>query len=329
MYGSRVERSGLSHNEYHARPMIVDALQSRLTESPDHEAWVTAVAACFRAAGLHFGHGTDNAEDEAYWLIRHVQQWRDDLWNAPPDAERIGAVVALVRRRIHTRAPLAYLLGEAWFAGLPFFVDENVLVPRSPLAEVIERGFDPWVRLADRDRVLDVGTGSGCLAIAAAVHCPAIVVDATDVSDAALTVARRNIERHGVGGRVFLHAADLMPDNGLTYRVIMSNPPYVPSDVLRSLPEEYAHEPPLALDGGPSGLEPTERLLRAAAPRLARDGVLIVEVGSEADALMNRHPRLPALWLDFERGGEGVFVVTAGELEEFLRSSGTLRGSDD
>ncbi|HEX5420458.1 MAG TPA: HemK family protein methyltransferase, partial [Gammaproteobacteria bacterium] len=189
---------------------------------------------------------------------------------------------------------------------------------RSPLAELIERRFAPWVELEPGDRVLDVGTGSACLAVAIAHYCPGIEVDATDASPAALAVAARNVERHGFGGRIFLHEADLFPGGGGRYRVIISNPPYLPAAAVASLPAEYRAEPELALVGGPAGIEPVERLLLGARSRLAPRGVLIVEVGAEAEQLMERHPRFPAVWLEFERGGEGVFMLTAEQLNDYL-----------
>ena len=298
--------------------MSTDELRARLRETADHDGCVRVLGEYFRAAGLFFGHGTDNAEDEAFWLIRHLHGWRDERWGERPDAAFIEAAADLAERRVRERKPLAYLLGEAWFAGLPFFVDESVLIPRSPLAEVIESCFAPWVALRAGDRVLDVGTGSGCLAVATAYHCAGVAVDATDVSAAALAVAGRNVARHCLGERVRLLEADLFPDTAARYRVIMSNPPYVPREVLDALPPEYAHEPAVALAGGVSGLEPTERLLRGAGERLTPGGVLIVEVGAEAEALTAAHPQLPATWLELERGGEGVFVLTAEQLEEYF-----------
>jgi ribosomal protein L3 glutamine methyltransferase len=296
--------------------MSLDALREALTRATSHEEWVRAIARYFRDGGVFFGHGTDNAEDEAFWLVRHLQRWRDGAFEGPPSAALVDPAVSLAERRVRERKPLAYLLGEAWFAGVPFFVDENVLIPRSPLAELIENGFAPWAELASGDRLLDVGTGSGCLAIAAALHCD-VVVDATDVSEAALAVAARNVARHGLEGRVRLLRADLLPATADRYRVIMSNPPYVPQRVLESLPAEYQHEPALALAGGELGIEPAERLLREAAPRLVPGGVLILEVGAEAETLAEKHPRLPLTWIELERGGEGVCVVTREQLEEY------------
>ncbi len=298
--------------------MKTDALRQRLERAATYGEWVGALAEHFRSAGVFFGHGTDNAEDEAFWLIRHLQGWRDEGWTAPPDRALARPAAEIAERRTAERIPLAYLLGEAWFAGLPFYVDRNVLVPRSPLAELVEACFAPWVRLAPGDRVLDVGTGSGCIAIAAAHYCEGLEVDATDASPAALAVAARNVARHGLEGRVHLQEADLFPRAGGPYRVIISNPPYLPADAIASLPAEYRAEPELGLVGGPAGVEPAERLLLGARERLAPGGVLIVEVGAEAETFMARHPRFPAVWIEFERGGEGVFVVTAEQLDEYL-----------
>ncbi|MFO7285996.1 MAG: 50S ribosomal protein L3 N(5)-glutamine methyltransferase [Gammaproteobacteria bacterium] len=301
--------------------MTREALQAALERADDHEEWVRVLADYFDAAGLFYGHGTDNAGDEAFWLIRHLQGWREGAFEAKPDASLAGTAAEIAERRATLRKPLAYLLGEAWFAGLPFHVDENVLIPRSPLAEVIEGCFAPWVAIEPGVRILDVGTGSGCLAIAAAVHCDGVIVDATDVSKAALAIARRNVERHGVADRVRLIEADLFPSARERYRVIMSNPPYVPARQLESLPPEYRHEPALALVGGETGVEPAERLLEAAGDWLEPGGILLVEVGAEAEPLIERHPRLPFTWLELERGGEGVFVVTAEQLAEYRERS--------
>jgi ribosomal protein L3 glutamine methyltransferase len=294
-------------------------LERQLTAAASYDEWVRAIAEFFEAHDLVFGHGTDNASDEAFWLLRHLQGWRDEVWTQTPDRALRNPAVALAARRVDERKPLAYLLGEAWFANLRFKVDERVLVPRSPFAEVIERGFAPWCRVRAGDRVLDVGTGSGCLAIAAAVYCPEITVDATDVSADALAVAAENVALHGVEARVRLLEADLFPRAAGRYRVIMSNPPYVPIHEVAALPPEYRHEPELGLAGGASGFDPAERLLRGAGARLERDGLLFVEVGAGADAFAAARPELPLTWLTFERGGDGVFAISAAELEEFLK----------
>jgi ribosomal protein L3 glutamine methyltransferase len=295
-------------------------LERRLYGAPSCEGAIAVLAEFFTSHELVFGHGTDNASDEAFWLLRHLQEWRDVDWSAPPPQAILSAAVALAVRRVQERKPLAYLLGETWFADLRFNVDERVLVPRSPLAETIERGFAPWCALRPGDRVLDIGTGSGCLAIAAAHYAPGALVDATDVSAEALAVAASNVARHGVDERVRLYQADLFPPTSEHYRVIMSNPPYVSDAEMVALPPEYRAEPALGLAGGPKGFEPAERVLRGARERLTPDGCLFVEVGAGADAFAAAYPRLPLIWLEFERGGDGVFVLSAAEIEEFLRA---------
>jgi ribosomal protein L3 glutamine methyltransferase len=296
-------------------------LKGRLLAARDCEAWIEAVAEFFAAHALAFGHGTDNASDEAYWLLRHLTGWRDLDANVPPAVDVTLRALEICAQRVTTRKPLAYLIDEAWFAGLEFRVDERVLVPRSPLAEVIERGFAPWCALRPGDRVLDIGTGSGCIAIATARYSPDVLVDATDVSPAALEVAAVNVAAHGVGDRVRLFTADLFPPGGQRYRVIVSNPPYVPEDEVVALPPEYRHEPEIGLASGKTGLDAAARILRGAPARLTEDGALFLEVGACADAFAAAHPRLPLTALEFERGGDGVFVITAAELREFLRSA--------
>jgi len=306
---------------YDARPMTPAELEQRLRAAHDCDAWLAAVAEYFDAHGLVFGHGTDNASDEAFWLLRHLQGWAEVDWRAPPPLELLPRALGVAEQRVAQRKPLAYLLGEAWFAGLRFVVDERVLVPRSPLAEVIERGFAPWCTLRMGDRVLDVGTGSGCIAIAVAHHCPEVVVAATDVSRDALAVAAHNIELHGVTQRVTLFEADLFPAGEQRYRIIVANPPYVPEPEAAALPPEYRHEPAIALASGPTGFDAALRILSGAAERLTADGVLFLEVGAGADAFAAVHARLPLVAIELTRGGDGVFVVTAAEIREYLRGS--------
>jgi ribosomal protein L3 glutamine methyltransferase len=300
--------------------MSLADLERRLSSARDCDEWIGALAEFFAAHGLEFGHGTDNAGDEAFWLLRHLQDWRDANFEVPPAAELTARALMVAERRVRERKPLAYLLNEAWFAQLKFYVDERVLVPRSPLAEVVERGFEPWCALHGGDRVLDIGTGSGCIAIAAAHYSPGIDVHATDISAAALAVAARNVERHGLKDRVRLLEADLFPPLDARYRVIVSNPPYVPEAEVAALPPEYRHEPVVGLASGPDGFAAARRILQGAAERLAADGVLFLELGAGADAFAAAHREVPLIAIEFARGGDGVLVTTAAELREFLRT---------
>ncbi|MGH8582054.1 MAG: 50S ribosomal protein L3 N(5)-glutamine methyltransferase [Gammaproteobacteria bacterium] len=271
----------------------------------------------FIAAGLSFGHGTVCARDEAVCLVYHALGLACDTPVARAErvlseAERARAA-ALVELRITTRKPAPYLTGEAWFAGLPFHVDERVIVPRSPMAELIDQRFRPWIE--SPQRVLDLCTGSGCIAVACALALPGARVDASDVSADALTVAARNVARHGVTGSVRLIQSDLFSElSSQRYELIISNPPYVPSARLSQLPPEYRHEPGLALDGARDGLAIAARIIDTARAYLSDNGVLIVEVGEGARALERRYPHLAFTWLEFERGEDGVFLLDAAQL---------------
>jgi len=300
--------------------MNLQDLERRLRAVRGCDSWIAAVAEYFSAHDLAFGHGTDNASDEAFWLLRHLQDWREVDFSAPPAAALLPRALAIAAQRVELRKPLAYLINEAWFAGLRFYVDERVLVPRSPLAEVVEREFLPWCALESGDCVLDIATGSGCIAIAIAHHCPEATVDATDISAAALAVATRNVASHDLVARVRLYEADLFPAGERRYRVIVANPPYVPEAEVAELPLEYRHEPVIGLASGPTGFAHADRILRGAADRLTPDGVLFLELGAGADAFATAHPRLPLITLEFERGGDGVVVITAEEIREFLRT---------
>jgi ribosomal protein L3 glutamine methyltransferase len=299
--------------------MDTRALTVALNEAGTRERWVDLIGQYFAEHEIFCGHGTDCPTDEAYWLVWHVSGQPETLAGLGVDAASSARVARLAERRVSERIPMAYLLGSAWFAGLQFEAVPGVLIPRSPLAELVESGFAPWIRLREGDRVLEIGTGSGCIAIAAAVHEPGIRVDATEIDAGALAVARRNAARHGVADRVALIEADLYPHEAAGYRVIMSNPPYVPTADIEALPPEYRHEPARALDGGADGLDEVHRILAAARQWLTRDGILIVEVGVAADALVAHYPQLPFTWIEFERGGDGVFVLSAEELSHGWR----------
>lgn len=217
--------------------------------------------------------------------------------------------------RIETRRPAAYLTGRMWFAGLEFAVDSRVLVPRSPLAELILARFEPWRGGRAVRRILDIGTGSGCIAAACAWAFPEARVDATDISADALAVARDNLERLDLTARVALHECDLFPPAGTGYDVIVSNPPYVPRAVWQSLPPEFLAEPGLGLVAGDDGMSCLEGILAGAHAALAPTGLLVVEVGEIWPEVQERYG-LPFTWIEFEHGGEGVFVLTREELDE-------------
>lgn len=273
----------------------------------------------FKKARLFYGHGTRNAREEAVYLVFGALDLPFDCPEArldePLPEATVTRVEQLLRRRIDTRKPAAYLLNKAWFGGLEFYVDERVLIPRSPFAEIIEQGFAPWVRGDRVRRIVDLCTGSGCIAIACALAFPDAQVDATDISPEALGVAGINVKRHGVGDRLRLIESDLFSALGdCRYGLILSNPPYVPNEELAELAPEYHHEPALGLAADDDGLAVVVRLLKEAGRHLDPEGTLIVEVGDRQEALAQRFPQVPFMWLDFERGGDGVFLLEARDL---------------
>ena len=282
-------------------------------------------ASRFNEAGLFFGHGTDDAIDEAAALVLHVLHLPPDLHASwlqchVTDEER-EQLVGLIERRIDGRIPLPYLTGEAWFAGLRFHVTPDVLIPRSPIAEMIEQGFAPWIEASRIERVLDLCCGSGCIGIATAVHHPDCRVDLVDISPEALEISRENIQWHGVQDRVDAIQSNLFASlPPAQYDLILCNPPYVGGEEMATLPEEYRHEPRMALEAEEDGLAIVKRILRQAGAYLAPDGVLIVEVGNSARLLQETYPHIPFIWLEFSRGGEGVFLLGAQDLAQYAAS---------
>jgi len=275
----------------------------------------------FEQAGLVFGHGTDNALDESALLVLHelrigYEQPDEVLDSELADADRLR-VIELLERRVASRKPAAYLVNEAWFAGLSFYVDERVLVPRSPIAELIEAGFEPWIGRQPVRNVLDLCTGSGCIGIACAHAFPDARVDLADLSADALDVAGMNIQRHGLEARVSPLQSDLFAGlTGRRYDIIVSNPPYVPQQEVRELDAEFQHEPALGLAAGTDGLDIVTSILNDAGKHLRDDGILVVEVGHSQERLAALFPDVPFLWLEFEYGGEGVFLLESACLHE-------------
>jgi ribosomal protein L3 glutamine methyltransferase len=281
-------------------------------------------ASRFAEAELSFGHGTENALDESFNLVRHAVQLPHEL---PPymietrltRGER-RTVVNLLVERITSRKPAPYLINEAWFAGMPFYVDERVLIPRSPIAELIASGFEPWLVVDEVNHVLDLCTGGGCIAIACAMAFPDAMVDATDISREALAVAGINVERYGLQEQVTLIESDVfnaLDPQAKKYELIISNPPYVDEQDMAALTVEYQHEPSLALRAGADGLDIVKRILCEASRYLSEQGLLVVEVGNSYAALVEQFPQIPFTWPEFEHGGHGVFILTAEQVREY------------
>lgn len=281
--------------------------------------WIRWGATEFQRAGLFFGHGTDNAWDEAAQLVLWSILTPWDRLNQIVDTRLTGdekrTIFGLFQRRIHERLPAPYLTGTAFFAGVEFRITADTLIPRSPIAELIENGFQPWLN-AEPEYVLDLCTGCGCIGIAIAHAFPDAHVDLSDISEPALAVAQENIARHALEDRVSAIHSDLFAELPGCYDMIVSNPPYVDAEDMASLPAEYAAEPRMALESGADGLEFTRRLLREAADHLNDNGLLIVEVGNSAAALEAAFPDVPFTWLEFARGGQGVFLLTRDQLVE-------------
>jgi ribosomal protein L3 glutamine methyltransferase len=282
---------------------------------------IERVARVLESARVHFGHGTDNARDEAAELVFFAAGFGHALGaGAYPrrlTARRAARIDELLRRRVAERIPLPYLTHRAYFAGLELYVDERVLVPRSPIAELVLQRFEPWVDARRVRRILDVGTGSGAIALACAMAFPKGRVDAVDVSAPALAVARRNLRRLSLQKRVRMLQSDYFDAvQGCRYDIIVSNPPYVGRAEMRSLPPEYRHEPRLGLASGADGLDSVRAIFAAARRHLSRDGILVVEVGNTEDTLLRTFPSLPFVWPEIAMGGGGVFLLQARDLDE-------------
>lgn len=301
--------------------MITDSkdILLSLTTIRDYIRWA---ASRFTEAELFFGHGTLSALDDAAALILHTLHLSYDtadfyLQANLTEAERVQ-VLSKIAMRLNTRKPTAYITNHARFANLSFYVDERVLVPRSPLAETIQEHFQPWVMPEQVERILDLCTGSACIAIACAYAFPDAQVDAVDLSPEALEVAALNVEQHELEGHVQLWTCDLfqaLPP--VKYDIIVSNPPYVALSEWEHLPAEFHAEPEMGFKGGESGLDIVLRILAQARDYLSEHGILVVEVGSSAETLQATLPEVPFYWLDFEHGGDGVFLLTAEQVAQY------------
>lgn len=281
--------------------------------------WATEL---FSDNDIYLGHGTDNPWDEAVMLVLYVLQLPAEndrsLLSRKLTDEQLKQLVELSQRRVAERIPVPYLTNEAWFAGERYYVNADVLIPRSPLAETIVDHFQPWVGDLQPKRILDLCTGSGCLAILCAKEFPMAQVDAIDISALAIAVAKKNVALHECEDRVNIIQSDLfIAVEKQQYDIIISNPPYVGAQEMIDLPHEYLHEPKLALESGADGLDLTVKILQQAAAHLTPNGILIIEVGNSWHALEERFPKVPFVWLEFSHGGDGVFLLTASDLQEF------------
>ncbi len=296
---------------------ILDEAVDELRTVNDLMRWSVS---CFNQAGLFYGHGTDNAWDEAVQLILptlHLPPYlSDEIRTARLTGRERQLIVELVNRRVEERIPAPYLTNKAWFCGLEFYIDERVIVPRSPIGELIGQRFAPWLTV-EPQRVMDLCTGSGCIAIALARAFPEAEVDAIDLSQDALDVTQINIDMYGVEQQVIPIQSDLFNalPHGDRYDLIVSNPPYVDAEDMDDLPDEFRHEPEMALAAGDDGLILAKRILANAGDFLHDHGVLVVEVGNSCVELDAQYPEAGFRWVEFEHGGHGVFVMTKAELD--------------
>jgi len=272
---------------------------------------------------LSFGHGFGDALDEAVYLVLYALKlpadWPEKYFDCRLTLEEREQVMSVLIRRIESRQPAAYITNEAWFCGLQFYVDERVLVPRSPIAELVNERFEPWIDSSHVSSILDLCTGSGCIAISCQYAFPDALVSASDISPGALEVAQLNLQKHQLGDTLVLFESDLFERiPAQKFDLIVSNPPYVDAQDMDALTEEFKAEPSLGLAAGDDGLEIVDRILTQAVEYLSDHGVLVVEVGNSQLAMMQKYTELALAWIEFEHGGDGVFCVTAKDLRQYL-----------
>lgn len=277
-------------------------------------------------ASLYYGHGTDNAWDDILSLILGSLSLAPDLdpllFHAQLTSDEKKRLCQQLSSRIQDRIPVPYLIHQAYFCDLPFYVDERVLIPRSPIAELIHQQFSPWIDASEVEHILDLCTGSACIAIACCHAFPEATVDAVDISVEALEVAEMNKTQHQLADVLTLIQSDCfenVPD--IQYDIIVSNPPYVGHEEMQTLPQEYSHEPVLALEATNNGLAIVETILKNAHRYLSPQGILVVEVGNSEEALQDAYPHVPFTWLDFEHGGQGVFLLTCQQVKDYFVST--------
>lgn len=303
------------------------AVQSELNTFRDFLRWSTSR---FNEAGLFFGHGNEDAFNEASQLLLSslhlpVDTLPDVFLDARLTQDEKRTLLIAIEKRIENRIPLPYLTNEAWFAGLPFFVDERVLIPRSPFAELIETQFQPWVAAPDSiTRIIDMCTGSGCIAIALAMAFEQAEVTASDISSDALDVARVNRQKYGLEDQLTLLESDIWQkiSTDEKYDLIISNPPYVGAEEMASLPEEYRHEPNSALEADDNGLALVTKILSGAVDHLTENGLIFIEVGNTDLAVDDKWPEIAFTWLELENGGHGIFMLDKDQCELFKQLYG-------
>jgi ribosomal protein L3 glutamine methyltransferase len=301
--------------------MLDQALNHQITHLTTAKDFMRWGASRFMEAKLTYGHGMLTALDESVYLVLRALYLPIDTpetyWDGKVEKLEIERILDFLTQRIETRKPAAYITREGWFAGLCFYVDERVLIPRSPIAEMVEDQFEPWIDANRVTDVLDMCTGSGCIGISCAYAFPDAQIDLSDISLDAVEVSKINIQNHDVSLRVSSIQSDVFDSlKNKRYDIIVSNPPYVDKEDMHALSDEFKHEPELGLASGTDGLNVTQKILAEAGKHLYPDGILVVEVGNSQYALSEKYPSVPFQWIDFDRGGDGVFILTAEQLEQ-------------